>query len=347
MPMRVEQPASMEPGRARLVGRLAASLEAETLEMAIVQRQTGSPQHLDVTSPTGWSPDARWFRPDAVAVDGQDVRLEVDTAVTWRLKPYQAYDLRFRDGTGAQVEDRVSWSAIRLPSSPPPVVREAAPEPSGSSADPLDAFADLAANAETQTVDAPQDPPKAEPRQGDDVGTKHGRSRWAIAAAAAVVVLAGAGLFAFLQQEAEPPVPLGVPLTLEGARQFLADAPDTAGAVTTEAERFAAGAAHDGAFLLYRFAARQGDAAAALALARYYDPESFDAERGPVQAADVDTAVEWYEQAAEAGDVTAMLRAGELLRSGQTTRSDAPERALFWLRKAADAGNETARELIQ
>lgn len=50
----------------------------------------------------------------------------------------------------------------------------------------------------------------------------------------------------------------------------------------------------------------------------------------------------WYERRAEAGDVQAMYRAGQLTERGLGTAAD-PARARFWYRKAAEAGHLQAQ----
>jgi TPR repeat protein len=68
----------------------------------------------------------------------------------------------------------------------------------------------------------------------------------------------------------------------------------------------------DGAFLLLQHAARNGDAAAATALGRLYDPEFFAAGKSPVAEANVERAIDWYDRAAKAGDAEATARLAEL-----------------------------------
>jgi TPR repeat protein len=331
----------MEPGRARLIGTLGGALDAATLEMAILRLDTGTPQHLDPTSETGWIAAERWLRPDGVGIDGEAVTLEVGPHLTWRLQPFKPYVLKFRDGQGRIVEDRLSWAAIRLPSTPPAApASEPVAEPA---VDPLAAFAELAANAEPEPLAPTPEPTPPPPPRETGAGAAPGRRSPLALAALALLLLAlvGGGVWGYLQfgGGGEPEV-AGVPLTLDGARGFLTREPAPEGAEAAgEGQRFATAGAHDGAFLLFRYAARKGDGDAAYALARYYDPESFRAEAGPVAAADAATALEWYEQAAKAGHVEAMVRAGQLLQAESETR---PETALQWYELAANAGHVEA-----
>ena len=102
----------------------------------------------------------------------------------------------------------------------------------------------------------------------------------------------------------------------------------------------------DAAFLLLKYAAREGSAQAARLIGQLYDPVTFSPD-GVIKNADAETAAQWYEKAAKAGDVDAMLRLGEMLKEGMLDRPDASEQGLQWLRKAADAGSEKAKELLQ
>ena len=99
------------------------------------------------------------------------------------------------------------------------------------------------------------------------------------------------------------------------------------------------------AFLLLKYAARSGSAEAARRMGELYDPVTF-APEGVVRSADAESAAQWYERAATAGDVDAMVRLGEMLGEGLLDRPDAPEQGREWLRKAADAGSEKAKELL-
>jgi TPR repeat protein len=61
-----------------------------------------------------------------------------------------------------------------------------------------------------------------------------------------------------------------------------------------------------------------------------------------VTVADGDRAAEFYEIAAKQGDQEAMTALAALLRSGLTTRPDAPEAAVFWDNAAAQAREAAA-----
>ncbi|MEO1091058.1 MAG: hypothetical protein AAFX81_10520 [Pseudomonadota bacterium] len=361
MPLRVDQPAAMEPGHASLIGQLAATVDAASADVAFLRFQGGSPEYLDPTS-GGWVAGERWFRPDAVRSVGADVAVDLGPATTWLLAPFTPYVFKVRDGVGVSLEERFSWAPIRLPSIPPkagvpddpaPSTLQAATEfpesapAAGGPTEPLglqeEPVAALATMTEPAVGEATPEP------AGSPAPASRGGRRWLALAAALVIVAAGAlGAYLLLDDVAPASTEAGVPLDLDGARAFLTSepAPD-AEAALAEAQRFAAATAHDGAFLLYRYAARKGAADAAFAIGRYYDPETFDAGRGPVANADAATALEWYEQAADAGHQAAMLQAATLLEAGDTGRTDAAAAARDWLQRAAAAGSADAQERIR
>lgn len=139
-----------------------------------------------------------------------------------------------------------------------------------------------------------------------------------------------------------PPV---IPVTLDGARQFLARDPG-ADESFGQAERFREAKQLDGAFLLLRHAANKGSAPAALALGEMYDPATFSPETSALPAPNPAQAAEWYQKAAEAGLAEAQYRLGTLLLSGKTDAPDAPEVGAAWLRRAADQGHAGAQQAL-
>ena len=102
----------------------------------------------------------------------------------------------------------------------------------------------------------------------------------------------------------------------------------------------------DASFLLLKYAARSGSAEAARLMAQLYDRVTFTSG-GVVTKPNAEDAATWYEEAATKGDVDAMVRLGEMLKEGMLDRPDASEQSLQWLRKAAEAGSEKAKELLQ
>ena len=61
-------------------------------------------------------------------------------------------------------------------------------------------------------------------------------------------------------------------------------------------------------------------------------------------AATTQEAARWLKQAAQKGDAEAQYRFAMLLKRGGTDEENAPEQAVFWMRKAAEQGHELARK---
>ncbi len=101
--------------------------------------------------------------------------------------------------------------------------------------------------------------------------------------------------------------------------------------VFERAERFQAVGMLADAYLLHFYAARQGHARAALALARMYDPNTFARESSILEAPDVAQAHKWYHLAARAGDPGAKRELADL--RGRVER-------------AAARGDEESRRLM-
>lgn len=364
MPVIVEQTPDMAAGTARLKLANAGDLDPSTLETGISAQIDGVEKHLDPSrqGAAAWAAGERWFRADGVTREGAGIALDLGPSATWHLRPYQPYRIIFRDAAGHRLEDRMSWIALRLPSNPPPPAPErpaAEPEPeSPPEEDPLEAFIAMEAAAPEEPA-----PPPVEEK----------KSRTLLFVLLALGLLLALAILFWLfrddilgTDEAESPVigetvtPPGgtvpqtppatdqrIPLTLEAARTYLAEQKPDAAAAEAEAVRFTEAGQHQAAFLLRKYAAQKGSAEAAFGMAEYYDPASHSAEVSVVPAPDAEQAAVWYEMAAKGGKAEAMLRLGEMLKSGALDRPDGPEQSVYWLRKAAEAGNEKAKELLQ
>ena len=135
----------------------------------------------------------------------------------------------------------------------------------------------------------------------------------------------------------------GPPMTRAEVVPYLKEKPPAENALE-EAGRAGDAGDQDAAFLLLKYAARSGSADAARLMAQLYDPVTFTSG-GVVTKPNAEDAATWYEEAATKGDVDAMVRLGEMLKEGRLDRPDASEQSLQWLRKAAEAGSEKAKEL--
>lgn len=85
-----------------------------------------------------------------------------------------------------------------------------------------------------------------------------------------------------------------------------------AGEVFAQAEQMQTGGQLDDAYLLYRFAARQGDAQAALVLGTQADPAFYQSEASVLPGPDLQQAYKWYRAAAAAGNDEAVARLRQL-----------------------------------
>jgi len=198
--------------------------------------------------------------------------------------------------------------------------------------DPL--LTDLATNTGEQTAASPEEQtPPADNGQADEG------------------VEAGAGEQQPIKEPIAPPVeppqassPSQPALTgVAFVRSYLADnpAPDAIFDRGSEAEQ--AGDC-DAALVLFNTAANR-DPAQAGRLAQRYDPDSFSAGRCIGQP-DAPYAIIYYADAANAGDIEAQRRLGQLLTARESW-GPTYEEGMNWLRRAADAGDQQARDSLQ
>lgn len=125
-----------------------------------------------------------------------------------------------------------------------------------------------------------------------------------------------------------PPYPPDAPL-LQRARKALRDGIDPAEAVILATSLPEGAERADAAFLLLEYAADMGNAEAALAVARYYDPTD-NGPNGTIRK-NPSTAFEWYQKA----------RAG-----GQESAKNLLPKLRRWLEKEAEQGSREAQDLL-
>lgn len=339
------QTPEMPPGTAELRCQ-DSGMQPGTVELCLSRPlPSGGLRHLDPANPgQPWGNPEVWQRPVAAEGDGTLLRLRLDAFATWHLAPNTPYILQLRDAAGRRAETPLLGIAMRLPSAPPKgwgapgAVAEEAPPPPPPAAPPM--------------PQAPVADPAPERSGG---GARRGRpALLTVLALLLLLVLAGAAAWWVLDAppadapvaEAPPPAtaapePEPQP-TLEAARAALADNPPAAEARTL-GEAHLAARDREGAFLLLRYAAEQGDAVAARAVAALYDPATWSAETSPLPAPNAEQAAQWYRRAAEAGDAEAQYRLGMLLRDGGVESADGAE---VWLRRAAGQGHTGAKEAL-
>jgi len=109
------------------------------------------------------------------------------------------------------------------------------------------------------------------------------------------------------------------------------DGDPSAQAMFAEAEARSGVGDCDAALLLYAQAA-QADTALALPVARLLDPATY-VEGGCIDAANEETALEYYRSAAESGSLEAMRRAGEIM-TARAASGPLHEEGVDWLRRA-------------
>jgi hypothetical protein len=365
MSVTVQQPPSLAAGHVLLVGQGTPPRAGEALKVRLSSFGPSGVRYLDPTQDgaAAWGAGARWFAPRAVTVTETGVAVELGPEATWHLRPHTTYMVRLGDAEDGGADTRVAWPSIRLPTEAPrredpqpeavraPVAAaplQDAPVEEGPSDGPVETVPEDAPKADPGLVVDPRDragfrpepEPQPEPRSG------RGLSAVAVVGWAALFLLliggAAAGAWWWFLGGGSALVidDPRMEMTLDGARRYLRDDPAPEDAVE-KAEMFDRAGLPDAAFLIRSHAARRGSAPAALSLAKLYDPASF-APGGVVTVADGDRAAEFYEIAAKQGDQEAMTALAALLRSGLTTRPDAPEAAVFWDNAAAQAREAAA-----
>ncbi|WP_445682641.1 hypothetical protein [Radicibacter daui] len=307
----------------------------------------GGRHHLDPANPDQpWGAAEIWQRPAGARQEGNLLILTLDAFTTFHLKPNQPFFVTLRDGNGGRTDGPVIGIALRLPSAPPrgwkPTSAPAAQPAPAITAEPAPPLEPLTAPA-LETGPAPT-----------------GRSPLPLIGGIALVLLllGGTAAWWFLgrpadtSQQAETlPAPNATPMppaeefTLASARSALAGKPDAAAALALGKAHLAAKDL-DGAFLLLRNSAEQGNPEAAAAVGGLYDPDGWSKDTSPLPAPNAEQAAQWYRKAAEAGDAEAQYRLAMVLKSGKTDAQDGPEQAISWLRKAADQGHVKAKEAL-
>ncbi len=325
------------------------------LKICLFTMDPGGARYLDPSGQGGeaWVSGERWFTPIKAEPTEGGVLVELGPEVTWHLRPHATYGMRLGTSPETARETRFPWPPIRLPSdAPPPAQAEEVPSPK-SVEPPLpqedsrqEASKELSDGGDPVSFGAeetPSDSGVEEKKDSPDIfvgerpPSTSGRSSLPLyigLLAVLLMVCAGAGWW-FLGGGSQVPEGPQLEMTVAGARGYLKDNPPAQDAAE-KAALFDQAGSPDGAFLLRLYAARGGNSQAAKVLGKLYDPAHFT-PGGVVKTANGDQAADYYEQAAKEGDPEAMTALANLLRSGLTTRSDAPEAAVYWDNAAAKA----------
>jgi hypothetical protein len=317
--------------------------EAEPLEIYIKRGGELRPFLAEL----GWQQNLHWLRFENTVLVGEGAVLRIGPAQTGPLSDVAAIEIGVRRPLAPEAEvrrARLAWPKIILAVGERPAV---APEPSPAPAPAPSKAPEGPVEIPPIIIDPPVLPrPEPVPAHG---------ALWPWVAAG--VIIAALALLGAAYLEKWPPFDSGtaalpaVPATAqkqfteEEVRRFLAGSPANP-AADAEAEAYAQAGHADLALLIYRYAQRQGDAGAAKAIGRMYDPLAHSPATSPFAAPDADQAATYYEEAAKAGDVEAEFLLGRLLTKGLTGQDNAVERGVVWLEKAQQGGNAEAGQLL-
>jgi hypothetical protein len=345
--------------------------DPEELTIAIVQPGP-TELYLDPRNPEDpWTTSIYWFHPREPHRQGNELWLDIDYGVTFHLRANNPYKLRMRQAGGAEVEEIFTVPAtLRRPSTrpkgwtppphpkgpvelPPQTIELAAPPPAlapqaappGPSVVPQPPSAPSPLPPAAPPAAAAASPPALPPAAAAPPPPPR-RLPWLVLVLLLLIVTGALGYYWKTQQ---PPAAMR-----RAGPAEIADMDACRKAVVAQPAASAARADADALgnkgrllqcqFLLYKYAAEKGDRDAARHMGIFYDPDTWSKDKSPLPEPNATEAARWHKQAAEAGDVESQYRYGMLLKLGRTEVADAPAQAQAWLKKAADAGNERARQ---
>ena len=306
----------------------------------------------------GWQQAQHWLTFNDTWLDGADLVLPIGPAQTWFLSDVATLEIGVRPaGSGAEPERaRLAWPKIILDANARPAVVAAPPPPAEELPPPAPAPEPPAAPPPPLVADTPI-VPRAEP-------APQRRALWPwillLVVVLAALLLGAAYLkhwppFAASQTAAAVPpaaAPAATPAATPGrvfsedeVRKYLGANP-AAPAANDEGQAYLKAGHPDLALLIYRYAQRKGDPAAAKAIGRMYDPTTYSKTTSPFDTPDADQAATYYEQAAKAGDIEAEFLLGRVMAKGLTSQPDAVERGVVWLQRAQQGGNSEAAQLL-
>ena len=344
MPVRATISPLPEPGHALLrVSELDAAPDGLTIS---IQRQQGPDTHL---ADDGWRRTETWLMPDEVRRTGEVLEFHLGPEICDRLAGIATVRLRVREpDIGVVGTTVVAWPAM---------LTSGAAGASGSYDDtvrlrrrqppPPPAEPELPPPLEIAPEPPPPPPPRPDLRAARDpladAPTRSGATGWMIAAV--LVLLAVGGGYYYWTNHLHPPepvvaaAPLPTPTPLqppaksvrETVAEYLATkpAPD---AMLAKARDFAKAGDMGAAFLVFRQAAEQGNVAAQVELASFYDPTLPAKASFPHDGAQ---AADWYERAALTGLAEAQRKLGLLLAKGGAGLTADAAKAKVWLQQAA------------
>jgi len=375
MPIAVEQPSTLKPGEALLTITGQPGLDPASVRLAVEQAGKSRFLQADGTD-EAWGTTRTWLGPEDAWREDERLCFVLGPAATWNLMANVTYLVYLADDAGeVPSPERMAWKAIRLPSeAPAPLAERPAPirrapvNPAPVEA-PVEAAVPVAEPADYAGVNL--DMAGAEPitsTLADEEEAPSRSLRLPLALIAGVLLVACAGIVVWRMSlldsavsattaqtpattempSVASPTPAG-PLDAASARTYLQQKPMAETAFAT-AQAYLGAATPDslqGALLLLTYAAQAGNAGAATAIGKMYDPETFSASTSAVGAADPEKAYLWYDRGAGSNDPEALYRLGQLMIKGRVEGPGiSPEAGIRMLEKAAGLGHVEAKAAL-
>lgn len=359
MPVRASITPLSEPGHALLrVTDLDAAPDGLTLS---IQRQQGPDSHL---ADDGWRRTETWLMPDQVRRRGEVLEFHLGPEICDRLAGVATVRLRVREpDIGVVGTTVVAWPAM---------LTSGAADGSNPFADDIVRLRRARERAAPEPVPEPPpavEPPPPPPRPRPelraardpmaDLTKRRGGTGWMVATAI-LLILIGGGYYAWTnhfdkpeQAVAATPPPTASPTPLASAEppkksvretvaEYLATKPQP-DAMLAKGREFAKDGNIAASFLVFRQAAEQGNAAAQVELASFYDPTMQTKAGFPHDGA---LAASWYERAALAGVAEAQRKLGLLFAKGGAGLTADTAKAKSWLQQAAAQNDADAKKAL-
>lgn len=359
MPVRASITPLSEPGHALLrVTELDAAPDGLTLS---IQRQQGPDSHL---ADDGWRRTETWLMPDQVRRRGEVLEFHLGPEICDRLAGVATVRLRVREpDIGVVGTTVVAWPAM---------LTSGAADGSNPFADDIVRLRRARERAAPEPEPVPEPPPAVEPPPPRprpelraardpmaDLTKRRGGTGWMVATAI-LLILIGGGYYAWTnhfdkpeQAVAATPPPTASPTPLASAEppkksvretvaEYLATKPQP-DAMLAKGREFAKDGNMAASFLVFRQAAEQGNAAAQVELASFYDPTMQTKAGFPH---DGTLAASWYERAALAGVAEAQRKLGLLFAKGGAGLTADTAKAKSWLQQAAAQNDADAKKAL-
>ncbi|WP_020699364.1 tetratricopeptide repeat protein [Reyranella massiliensis] len=359
MPVRASITPLSEPGHALLrVTELDAAPDGLTIS---IQRQQGPDSHL---ADDGWRRTETWLMPDQVRRRGEVLEFHLGPEICDRLAGVATVRLRVREpDIGVVGTTVVAWPAM---------LTSGAADGSNPFADDIVRLRRARERAAPEPEPVPEPPPAVEPPPPRprpelraardpmaDLTKRRGGTGWMVATAI-LLILIGGGYYAWTnhfdkpeQAVAATPPPTASPTPLASAEppkksvretvaEYLATKPQP-DAMLAKGREFAKDGNMAASFLVFRQAAEQGNAAAQVELASFYDPTMQTKAGFPH---DGTLAASWYERAALAGVAEAQRKLGLLFAKGGAGLTADTAKAKSWLQQAAAQNDADAKKAL-